>query len=182
MNVAPLVPGAPVRSLNLGLACLQRSGGLPPAAGVVIPPACLRRERSRSIFSPSSFPQRSWPAQSRNLSSPLLVALKAAAPAAPVGASFVSQVWRKHLSGKLGRVLQHEHKSHIVHVCEHLRDRWTALHRPDRQPACRRQAHLQLACVGRPLCRSHHRSKLTRMVLFRSQESSVPAVGRHHLK
>src|ERR1700693_2408639 len=35
------------------------------------------------------------------------------------------------VSGEFGRVLRDEHKSNIVDVCEHLRDRWAALHRPD---------------------------------------------------
>src|SRR6266446_5857198 len=43
-------------------------------------------------------------------------------------------------SGELGGVLEDEHKSYKVDVCEHLRDGWAALHRPGLQPALRQRA------------------------------------------
>src|SRR3979411_2626333 len=44
------------------------------------------------------------------------------------------------LSGELGGVLEDEHKSYKVDVCEQLRDGWAALHRPGFQPALRQGA------------------------------------------
>ncbi len=38
-------------------------------------------------------------------------------------------------SGELRGVLEDEHKSYKVDVCEQLRDGWAALHRPGLQPA-----------------------------------------------
>src|SRR5882762_8748530 len=44
------------------------------------------------------------------------------------------------LSGELGGVLEDEHKSYKVDVCEQLRDGWAAPHRPGLQPALREGA------------------------------------------
>src|SRR5271157_260915 len=43
----------------------------------------------------------------------------------------------RNLSGELGGVLRHKDESHIMDVCEHLRDRRAVLHRPRLQPTLR---------------------------------------------
>jgi hypothetical protein len=44
------------------------------------------------------------------------------------------------VSGELEGVLEDEHQSYIVDVCEQLRDGWAALHRPGLQAALRERA------------------------------------------
>jgi hypothetical protein len=44
------------------------------------------------------------------------------------------------VSGELGGLLEDEHKSYKVDVCEQLRDGWAALHRPGLKPALREDA------------------------------------------
>src|SRR5205085_10103086 len=71
-----------------------------------------------------------------------------------VRVTLVHPLFVGHVSGEFWRVLEDQHKPHIMDVREHLRDGWASFHRPGLQPA------------GRA------RRKLIRMVLFRSQESN----------